>query len=45
LLEGTGLTLQHLEVDGEVIDARSDKITTGGALMHAWCYLAQLVAE
>ncbi|MCI0474791.1 MAG: class I SAM-dependent methyltransferase, partial [Anaerolineales bacterium] len=45
LLEGTGLGPQHIEVDGEVIDARADKIATGGALMQAWCYLAQLVAE
>jgi SAM-dependent methyltransferase len=44
LLEGTGLTLQHLEVDGEAIDARSDKITTGGSLLQTWCYLVQLVA-
>ena len=43
LLEGTGLALQHVEVDGQAVDVRGDNISTSGVLMQAWCYLAQLV--
>ena len=43
LLEGTGLTLQRLEVAGEPIDFRTDQIVTSGPLMDAYSYLVQLV--
>jgi hypothetical protein len=43
LLVGTGLTLKHIEVDGQALDVRANTITTSGALMQAWCYLVQLV--
>ena len=45
LLEGTGLTLKHIEVEGQVLDVRANTITTSGALMQAWCYLVQLASE
>ena len=45
LLEGTGLALQHIEVDGQALDLRADDITTAGPLMRAWGYLVQLVPD
>ena len=43
LLEGTGLILQYVEVDGQVLDVRSNTIMTGGPLMEAYSYLVKLV--
>ncbi|MBU0491173.1 MAG: hypothetical protein KKA73_14120 [Chloroflexi bacterium] len=43
LLEGTGLALARIEVDGEAMDVTANRITRSGLLMEAWCYLAQLV--
>ena len=45
LLEGTGLTLRHIEVDGETVDWNSNRITTAGPLMTAWSYLVLLRRE
>ena len=45
LLEGTGLALKHIEVDGQALDLNANNITTAGALMQAWCYLVQLASE
>jgi hypothetical protein len=45
LLEGTGLALQHIEVDGQALDMRANNVTTSGPLMQARCYLVQLVPE
>jgi hypothetical protein len=42
LLEGTGLALKHIEVEGEALDWESGAILTGGALLQAWSYLAQM---
>ena len=43
LLEGTGLTLLHLEVEGEALPADdADAITLSPALLQAWSYLAVL---
>lgn len=42
LLEGTGLSLKRIEVDGQPLDFATDAITTSGPLLRAWCYLAQL---
>lgn len=44
LLEGTGLALHRIEVDGEAQNFASDTITTSDLLLDAWSYLAQLVA-
>ena len=44
LLEGTHLTLKHLEVDGEALDFKSGSIVTNGPLMDAYSYLVQLEA-
>ena len=44
LLEGTGLALKRLEVDGEVVDWEGGRIIRSGPLMDAWTYLVQLVA-
>ncbi len=43
LLEGTGLTLKHVEVDGQPIAVAGDQITLAGPLMDSYYYLAQLV--
>ena len=43
LLEGTGLIMKHIEVDGQELDAETNTIATSGPLMNAWCYLVQLV--
>jgi hypothetical protein len=45
LLEGTGLALKRIEVDGAALDFQTDAITTSGPLMKAWSYLAQLTAD
>ncbi len=42
LLEGTGLSVRRMEVNGEPIDFQSTQITKSGPLMEAWSYLAQL---
>lgn len=44
LLEGTGLTVKRLEIDGETLDPFSGRITLSGPLMESWTYLAQLEA-
>jgi SAM-dependent methyltransferase len=44
LLEGTGLALGRIEVDGQVLDVEPDEITTSGLLMEAYSYLVQLIA-
>jgi len=45
LLEGTGLALQRIEVNGKSVDAHNPSITTSGPLMKEWSYLVQLKAE
>ena len=44
LLEGTGLVVHHLELDGEALPAAADSITLSPALLQAWSYLAILAA-
>lgn len=44
LLDGTGLALRRIEVDGEEIDWAGDAVVRSGPLMTAWSYLAQLTA-
>ena len=44
LLEGTGLALKRIEVDGMEIDVMNPNVTTSGPLMDAWSYLAVLAA-
>lgn len=43
LLEGTGLALQRLEVNGQALDLSSQAITTSGPWVEASCYQVQLV--
>jgi SAM-dependent methyltransferase len=43
LLEGTGLSLVHLEVDGKPLDFRSAGHNAQDALWKAWSYLVKLV--
>ncbi len=45
LLEGTGLALERIEVDGQVVDVHADKVVKSGPLMEAWIYIAQLVLD
>lgn len=45
LLEGTGLRMDHLEVNGEALDSCSNEITPGGPLLEAWSYLVRLRPE
>jgi SAM-dependent methyltransferase len=45
LLEGTGLSLHHLEVDGQALAPGDDAITLSPALLRAWSYLAVLAHE
>jgi hypothetical protein len=45
LLDGTGLSLRHIEIEGQALSIASDAITRSGPLMTAWSYLAQLVAS
>jgi SAM-dependent methyltransferase len=42
LLEGSGLSVKHMEVDGKSLAFDDDAIITSGPLMDAWCYLVQL---
>jgi len=42
LLEGSGLQMDHLEVDGSPLDFGSNRINPGGPLMDAWSYLVRL---
>jgi hypothetical protein len=44
LLEGTGLALRLIEVDGQALAFETAAITTSGPLLDAWSYLAQLTA-
>jgi SAM-dependent methyltransferase len=45
LLEGSGLAVKHMEVEGAPLEFGSSAITTSGPLMDAWCYLAHLVSH
>jgi len=42
LLQGTGLGLEHVEVDGVALDVASERFTSGHPIWTAWSYLAQL---
>jgi SAM-dependent methyltransferase len=42
LLEGSGLGVKRMEVDGQTLAFGGDEVTTGGPLMDAWSYLVQL---
>lgn len=44
LLEGTGLSLRHMEVDGAELPLVDGRITAGGPLLQAWSYLVKLCA-
>jgi hypothetical protein len=39
LLERTCLAVQHIEVDGQALDIRSNAIAVSHPLLNAWCYL------
>jgi SAM-dependent methyltransferase len=43
LLEGTGLALQRLEVQGEALDVAASPTAMSGPLLEAFTYLAQLI--
>lgn len=43
LLEGTGLAVKHVEVDGQELEIVSDRIALSSPLTNAWCYLVQLI--
>jgi SAM-dependent methyltransferase len=43
LLEGTGLALQRIEVDGGEVDFSTNRIALSEELLEAWAYLAQLI--
>lgn len=45
LLEGTGLRLARVELDGVAVDTTSQQITLSKAWLEAWGYLVQLVLE
>ncbi|HEX2907257.1 MAG TPA: class I SAM-dependent methyltransferase [Phototrophicaceae bacterium] len=45
LLDGTGLTLQRLEVEEQAIDWTADTVITAGPLTGAWTYLVQLAHD
>ena len=45
LLEGTGLALQRIEVDGQEVDFSSNRIALSEKLLEAWACLAQLSLE
>ena len=45
LLEGTGLAMTHIEVNGQKLDMEANAIVSGGPLMEAWCYLVQLMLD
>ncbi len=42
LLEGSGLRLERIEVDGAPLDFAADQISPSGPLLDAWSYLALL---
>ena len=42
LLEGSGLVMERLEVDGQELDFHSSRIMHGGPLMDTWSYLTLL---
>jgi SAM-dependent methyltransferase len=44
LLEGTGLGIKRMEVEGQQLDMLTNNITISSPLMDAWCYLVQLTA-
>jgi SAM-dependent methyltransferase len=44
LLEGTGLVLHHLELDGRALPTGEAAITLSTSLLEAWSYLAVLAA-
>lgn len=45
LLEGCGLVMQHIEVEGQALALEPGKITTSGPLLDAWSYLVQLAPD
>lgn len=45
LLEGSGLALHRVEVDGEAVDFATNAIVTTGPLLEAWSYLVQLIPD
>ena len=45
LLEGTGLRLKRIEVDGQAVDFETNQIKTSGPMMEACPYLTQLIPE
>jgi SAM-dependent methyltransferase len=45
LLEGTGLALKRLEVEGQALDFTSEAIVTSGPLVDAYSYLVQLIPD
>jgi SAM-dependent methyltransferase len=45
LLEGTGLIVRHIEVEGQELDVNTNRINTSTLLMDAWCYLVQLTTS
>jgi hypothetical protein len=44
LLEGTGLRMEHIEVEGQALPLEVNKATISSLLMDAWCYLVKLRA-
>jgi len=45
LLDGTGLALRGIEIDGQVLEIEGDRITLSGALLEAYSYLARMTLE
>jgi SAM-dependent methyltransferase len=45
LVEGTGLRVKNIEVNGQLIELSPDHIVLGGPLMTEYCFLVTLVAE
>ena len=45
LLEGTGLALHHLEVNGQTLTPGDESITLSPALLQTWSYLSVLAHE
>jgi len=45
LLQGTGLELIRIEVDGQGLDIEEERITLSGPLLETYSYLAQLKIE
>lgn len=45
LLEGTGLAIKRIEVNGGEVDVETTTITKSGPLMQAWSYFVQLEHE